>query len=115
MARQLAAKDALAAHARDELGFTEMLRARPIQAALSSAAAFAAGAALPLVTAVLAPPAVVMTVVAALSLVFLAALGALAARVGGAGVAKGALRVTFWGAIAMAITAAIGRIFGVAA
>jgi len=114
VARQLAAKDALAAHARDELGFTEMLRARPIQAALASAAAFAAGAALPLVTALLAPPAVVMTVVAALSLVFLAVLGAIAARVGGAGVAKGALRVTFWGAIAMAITAAIGRAFGVA-
>ncbi len=92
-----------------------MLRARPIQAALASAAAFAAGAALPLVTALLAPPAVVMTLVAALSLVFLAVLGAIAARVGGAGVAKGALRVTFWGAIAMAITAAIGRIFGVAA
>jgi VIT1/CCC1 family predicted Fe2+/Mn2+ transporter len=115
VARQLAAKDALGAHARDELGFTEMLRARPIQAALASAAAFAAGAALPLVTALLAPPAVVMTLVAALSLVFLAILGAVAAQVGGAGVAKGALRVTFWGAIAMAITAAIGRAFGVAA
>ena len=115
VARQLAAKDALGAHARDELGFTEMLRARPIQAALSSAAAFAAGAALPLATALLAPATVVMTLVATLSLVFLAVLGAIAARVGGAGVARGTLRVTFWGAIAMAITAAIGRIFGVAA
>ena len=89
-------------------------RARPIQAALASAASFAAGAALPLVTALLAPPAAAMTVVAALSLAFLAVLGAIAARVGGANIVKGALRVTFWGAIAMALTAAIGRAFGVA-
>ncbi len=115
VARQLAAKDALAAHARDELGFSDTHRARPIQAALASAAAFAAGAALPLITAFLAPAADIMPLVAALSLLFLAVLGVIAARVGGAGVVRGALRVTFWGAIAMAITAAIGRAFGIAA
>ena len=115
VAEQLSAKDALAAHARDELGLTDMHRARPIQAALASAAAFAAGAALPLVSAVLAPEPVAMTVVAALSLVFLASLGALAARVGNAGVVKGAWRVTFWGAIVMALTAAIGRAFEIVA
>jgi VIT1/CCC1 family predicted Fe2+/Mn2+ transporter len=115
VARQLAEKDALAAHARDELGISETFRARPIQAALASAAAFAGGATLPLVTAVFAPPDAAKTVIATLSLAFLAILGAIAARVGHANVAKGALRVTFWGAIAMAITAAIGRAFGVAA
>ena len=115
VATQLAAKDALAAHARDELGLSEAHRARPTQAALASAAAFAAGAALPLTTALLAPAAMVMPVVAALCLVFLAALGALAARAGGANVTRGALRVTFWSAIAMAVTAAIGRALGVAA
>ena len=114
VATQLAAKDALAAHARDELGLSEAHRARPTQAALASAAAFAAGAALPLTTALLAPAAMVMPVVAALCLVFLAALGALAARAGGANVTRGALRVTFWSAIAMAVTAAIGRALGVA-
>lgn len=114
VARQLAAKDALAAHARDELGLTEFQRARPTQAALASAAAFAAGGALPLATSLLAPAALVMPAVAALCLVFLAGLGALAARAGGAHVARGALRVTFWSALAMAITAAIGRAFGVA-
>ena len=115
VARQLAEKDALAAHARDELGISEALRARPIQAALASAAAFAAGATLPLVTAVFASPESAKTAIATLSLAFLAILGAIAARVGHANVGKGALRVTFWGAIAMAITAAIGRAFGVAA
>lgn len=115
VARQLAAKDALAAHARDELGISDALRARPVQAALASAAAFAAGAALPLAAAAVAPEALSMPVVAGLSLVFLAFLGAVAARVAGANVAKGTLRVTFWGAIAMALTAAIGRLFGVAA
>ena len=114
VAKQLAAKDALAAHARDELGISEALRARPVQAALASAAAFAAGAALPLLTAVLSPPSRALAVTAGLSLAFLAVLGAIAARIGGAGIAKGTLRVTFWGAIAMAITAAIGRLFGVA-
>jgi VIT1/CCC1 family predicted Fe2+/Mn2+ transporter len=115
VARQLAAKDALAAHARDELGIHESLRARPTQAALASAAAFAAGAALPLVSAVFAPPGAAKLAIAALSLCALAVLGAIAARIGHASIAKGALRVTFWGAIAMAITAAIGRAFGVAA
>jgi len=113
VATQLAAKDALAAHARDELGIVDRLRARPIQAALSSASAFAGGAALPLATAVLAPPDVAPQVVAGLSLAFLAILGAIAARIGRSGAARGALRVTFWGAIAMALTAAIGSAFGV--
>jgi VIT1/CCC1 family predicted Fe2+/Mn2+ transporter len=115
VARQLAAKDALAAHARDELGISERLRARPIQAALASAAAFAGGAALPLAAAVLAPPDSAPGIVAVLSLAFLAFLGAVAARIGRSGVVTGTVRVTFWGAIAMAVTAAIGRIFGVAA
>ena len=115
VARQLAEKDALEAHARDELGIVERLRARPLQAALASAAAFAGGAALPLAVAVLSPPDAAPGIVAGLSLAFLAFLGAVAARIGRSGVAKGALRVTFWGAIAMAITAAIGRAFGIAA
>jgi VIT1/CCC1 family predicted Fe2+/Mn2+ transporter len=115
VAKQLHAKDALAAHARDELGISEHLRARPIQAALASAAAFAGGAALPLATAVLSPPESAPELVAGLSLAFLAFLGAVAARIGRSGAAQGALRVTFWGAIAMGLTAAIGRAFGVAA
>jgi VIT1/CCC1 family predicted Fe2+/Mn2+ transporter len=115
VARQLAAKDALGAHMRDELGIVEHLRARPIQAALASAAAFAVGAAMPLGTAVLAPPAAAPQAVAGLSLAFLAFLGAVAARIGRSSAAMGALRVTFWGAIAMAVTAAIGRAFGIAA
>jgi VIT1/CCC1 family predicted Fe2+/Mn2+ transporter len=115
VAKQLAAKDALAAHARDELGIVDRLRARPIQAALASASAFAGGAALPLAAAVFAPPDAGPQVVAGLSLAFLAILGAIAARIGRSGAARGALRVTFWGAIAMALTAAIGRAFGVAA
>ncbi len=114
VARQLAAKDALGAHARDELGISDRLRARPIQAAFASAAAFAGGAALPLAAAVLAPHDAAPEVVAGLSLAFLAFLGAVAARIGRSGIAKGALRVTFWGAIAMAVTAAIGRAFGIA-
>jgi VIT1/CCC1 family predicted Fe2+/Mn2+ transporter len=114
VAKQLAAIDALEAHARDELGILERLRARPIQAALASAAAFASGAALPLAAAVLAPAETAPRIVAGLSLAFLAFLGAVAARIGRSGAAKGALRVTFWGAIAMALTAAIGRAFGVA-
>ncbi len=115
VARQLAAKDALEAHARDELGISGPLRARPIQAALASAAAFAGGAALPLAAAVLSPPDAAPEIVAALSLASLASLGAVAARIGRASIAKGALRVTFWGAIAMSLTAALGRAFGVAA
>jgi len=114
VSRQLMAKDALGAHARDELGISEILLARPIQAALASAASFAVGAALPLATVIVAPSAQVGLIVAALSLAFLALLGAVAARVGRANVLKGTLRVTFWGAIAMALTAAIGRAFGVA-
>jgi VIT1/CCC1 family predicted Fe2+/Mn2+ transporter len=113
VATQLMAKDALGAHARDELGISEHLRARPIQAAMASAAAFAVGAALPLVTAIASPEAQVVPLVSALSLGFLALLGAIAARVGRSSIRKGTLRVTFWGAIAMALTAAIGRLFGV--
>jgi VIT1/CCC1 family predicted Fe2+/Mn2+ transporter len=115
VATQLAAKDALGAHARDELGISEHQRARPLQAALASGAAFASGAALSLVAAGLAPPQVFASFVAVLSLASLALLGAVGARVGRANVAVGALRVTFWGAIAMALTAAIGRLFGVIA
>ena len=114
VATQLHAKDALAAHARDELGIFERLRARPIQAALVSGASFAAGASVPLLAALIAPAPTFQPVIATLSLAFLAVLGAIAARVGGANIAKGALRVTFWGVIAMAITAVIGRAFGVA-
>ena len=113
VATQLMAKDALGAHARDELGIFERLRARPIQAALASGAAFGAGAALPLLAAMLVPSAVVLPAVVGFSLVFLAILGGIAARVGHASVLKGALRVTFWGAIAMALTAAIGRFVGI--
>ena len=114
VATQLHAKDALAAHARDELGIFERLRARPIQAALVSGASFAAGASVPLLAALIAPAPAFQPVIATLSLAFLAVLGAIAARVGRANIAKGALRVTFWGVIAMALTAMIGRAFGVA-
>ncbi len=113
VSKQLMAKDALGAHARDELGISEILRARPLQAALASGASFATGAALPLVTAFLSPAENVVLIVAVLSLAFLAVLGAIAARVGRATILKGTLRVTFWGAIAMALTAAIGSAFGV--
>jgi VIT1/CCC1 family predicted Fe2+/Mn2+ transporter len=112
VATQLMAHDALGAHARDELGISEALAARPVQAALASAASFAAGAALPLVVAAVAPAAQLSPAVAGSSLVFLAGLGALAARVGGAPVIAGAWRVTFWGALAMALTAGIGALFG---
>jgi VIT1/CCC1 family predicted Fe2+/Mn2+ transporter len=104
--------DALGAHARDELGITATLRARPIQAALTSAASFVAGAAMPLVVAGLTPAADLIAVVAGSALVFLAVLGGLAARAGGAGLMAGALRVTFWGALAMAVTAGIGALVG---
>jgi VIT1/CCC1 family predicted Fe2+/Mn2+ transporter len=115
VAEQLMAHDALGAHARDELGITETLSARPIQAALTSAASFAVGAAMPLlaVTAISGPR--LIPVVSGTSLVFLAILGGLAARVGGASVAAGALRVTFWGALAMALTAGVGTLFGTVA
>jgi VIT1/CCC1 family predicted Fe2+/Mn2+ transporter len=113
VATQLMEKDALGAHARDELGISEFMRARPIQAALASAAAFAAGAALPLVTAIASPSPVLVPLVAGLSLVFLAMLGGVAARFGRARPLIGAMRVTFWSALAMALTAAVGRLFGV--
>jgi len=114
VADQLMAHDALGAHARDELGITETLRARPIQAAFASAGSFAAGAVLPLAVTALAPQTSVIPIVAVTSLVFLALLGMLAARVGGAGMAVGAMRVAFWGALAMGLTAGVGALFGAA-
>jgi VIT1/CCC1 family predicted Fe2+/Mn2+ transporter len=111
VAEQLMAHDALGAHARDELGISELQRARPVQAALASAATFAVGAALPLLTAVLAP-ANILAVVSGTSLGFLALLGAVAAVAGGASPLEGAARVTFWGALAMALTAGVGALFG---
>jgi VIT1/CCC1 family predicted Fe2+/Mn2+ transporter len=111
VAQQLMAHDALGAHARDELGITEPLRARPIQAALTSAVTFAMGAAMPLMVAVLAPEASLIPLVSGTSLVFLALLGGLAARAGGAGVMVGAMRVAFWGALAMGVTAGVGLLF----
>ena len=106
------AHDALGAHARDELGIHEQMSARPVQAAVASAASFAVGAALPLAIAAAAPGTLLVPLVAGSSLLFLAVLGALAARVGGAPVASGAFRVTFWGAFAMAVTAGVGALFG---
>jgi vacuolar iron transporter family protein len=113
VAEQLMAHDALGAHARDELGMTELTRARPIQAALASAAAFSLGAALPVCLVALVPLSAMIPVVAGCSLAFLGSLGAIAARAGGAPIATGALRVTLWGALAMAATTAIGHIIGV--
>jgi len=115
VSEQLMIHDALGAHARDELGISETLRARPIQAALASAGSFAVGAAMPLMVTVLAPAEGLIALVSGTSLVFLALLGGLAAHVGGAGLAKGAMRVTFWGAIAMALTAGVGSLFGAVA
>ncbi len=112
VASQLMAHDALGAHARDELGISATMSARPVQAALASAASFAAGAALPLAVTALSPPPLLVGAVSITSLVFLAALGATAARAGGAGMLAGAWRVTFWGALAMAITAGVGALFG---
>ena len=112
VAQQLMAHDALGAHARDELGISETTSAQPIQAALASAASFAVGAALPLAVAMLASLQSLIPLVAGTSLVFLAVLGGIAARAGGADVAMGAMRVTFWGALAMAVTAAVGALFG---
>ena len=114
VATQLMAHDALGAHARDELGISETLSARPVQAALASAASFTAGAVLPLLVVLVMPPGALIAGVAASSLVFLAALGAVAARTGGAPAAVGAWRVTFWGALAMAITSGVGALFGTA-
>jgi vacuolar iron transporter family protein len=112
VAQQLMAHDAIGAHARDELGISEASRARPIQAALASAGSFAVGAVMPLLVATVASPTRVIPIVAGSSLMFLALLGGLAARAGGAGVIVGALRVTFWGALAMAVTAGVGSLFG---
>ena len=113
VAEQLMAHDALGAHARDELGLFESVRARPIQAAFFSAGTFTIGAALPLLAAWVVPGPQLIPVVAVLSLIFLAVLGGLAARAGGASMTIGAIRVTFWGALAMGLTAAVGRLFGV--
>ncbi len=115
VAEQLMAHDAIGAHARDELGITETMSARPIQAALASAASFAVGAALPLLVVALAPGGTLIPLVSATSLAFLALLGGVAARAGGAGVMVGATRVLFWGALAMAITAGVGAMFGASA
>ncbi len=115
VAEQLMAHDALGSHARDELGITEKLSARPVQAALASAGTFAIGAALPLVTAILSPENLIPITVSVMSLGFLASLGGISARIGGAPVARAVVRVTFWGALAMAATAGIGALFGVSA
>ena len=115
VAVQLTKKDALGAHVRDELGISETVVAHPIQAALVSAATFSIGAVVPLIVAALSQTAQIASVVAATTLVALAVLGGLGASAGGAGIIKGAVRVTFWGALAMAATAVVGTVFGVAA
>lgn len=115
VAEQLMAHDALAAHARDEIGISETSNAQPVLAALSSAATFTIGAALPLVVAWLAPIDLLILLVAVFSLVFLALLGAIAAFAGGASITIGAIRVLFWGALAMVLTAGVGKLFGVVA
>ena len=112
VAAQLMAHDPLGAHARDELGISTAFSAQPVQAALASAASFAVGAALPLAVAALVPGAGLITAVSGMSLVFLAGLGLVAARAGGAPLVAGAWRVTFWGALAMGITAGVGALFG---
>ena len=112
VAQQLMAKDALTAHARDELGISEITTARPVQAALTSAATFAVGAAMPLLMVVVSPASALVMMVSAASLGFLALLGAVGARVGGANVLRATARVTFWGAFAMTLTAGIGKLFG---
>jgi len=112
VAGQLMAKDALTAHARDELGISEITTARPVQAALTSAASFSVGAAMPLLMVVVSPAGALVPIVSAASLGFLAFLGAVGARAGGANVVRATARVTFWGALAMALTAGIGKLFG---
>ena len=112
VAQQLMTKDALGAHARDELGISDITTARPVQAALTSAATFSVGAAMPLLMVVVAPAAVLVPVVSVASLAFLAVLGAIGAKAGGADLMRATARVTFWGALAMALTAGIGKIFG---
>ncbi len=114
VADQLMANNALEAHARDELGISEITTAQPVQAALTSAATFSVGAGLPLLMVLLSPPTLLVPLVSASSLLFLAILGAVGARAGGANIARAALRVTFWGALAMAVTAAIGSLVGTA-
>jgi VIT1/CCC1 family predicted Fe2+/Mn2+ transporter len=115
VAKQLMKHDAIGAHARDELGISEMLTAQPVQAALASASTFAVGAALPLLIVLLFPVSALVWAVSGGSLLFLAILGSLSARAGGASTAMAAARVTFWGALAMALTAGVGALFGVAA
>ena len=115
VAEKLTSNNALEAHARDELGITEALRARPVQAALSSAAAFTAGSILPILTVLIAPAAHVAAVTSAVTLLALLGLGGLAAWAGGASVVRGAARVAFWGALAMGLTAAVGQFFGAVA
>ncbi len=112
VAQQLMAHDALAAHSRDELGISETLSARPVQAAFASAGTFAVGAALPMLTVIFSPPTALIPAVIATSILFLALLGVFGAYVGGAPLMKSAVRVTFWGALAMALTAAVGALFG---
>ena len=112
VARQLMAKDALAAHAHDELGISEITTARPVQAALTSAVMFSVGAAMPLLMVVVSPATMLVPIVSAASLGFLALLGAIGAKAGGANIPRATLRVTFWGALALAITAGIGKLFG---
>jgi VIT1/CCC1 family predicted Fe2+/Mn2+ transporter len=112
VAQQLMAHDALAAHARDELGIIDKMTARPVQAAFASAATFALGSAMPLLTVLLTPERRMPSLVSGVSLIFLAALGALAARAGGAPKTKSVVRVVFWGALAMGLTAAVGALFG---
>ncbi len=115
VATQLMEHDALGAHGRDELGISDTSTAKPVQAAMASAVTFSVGAALPLLIVLLVPVSALMWAVSGSSLVFLALLGSLAARVGGASVMTAAVRVTFWGALAMALTAGVGALFGVAA
>lgn len=115
VADQLMAHDAVAAHARDELGISDMTTARPVQAAFASAGTFAVGAAMPLLTALLTPPAALIPVVITTSILFLAFLGGFGAHAGGAPMVKAAVRVTFWGALAMGLTAGVGALFGAAA
>ena len=112
VARELMAHDALGAHARDELGISEITTARPLQAAVTSALTFSAGAAAPLLAVALSPQAAIVWTVTAASLVYLSVLGAIGARAGGAGILRPTLRVTFWGAFAMAVTAGIGLLIG---
>lgn len=114
VATQLTAHDALSVHAREELGITETLMARPIQAALASAAAFAVGAVIPILAALIASPKMVGTITSTATIITLAALGSLAAYVGGADILRGAVRVTFWGALAMGVTALVGKLMGTA-